>query len=101
MLHIILSASEMNRYHFIFDTALIHHRKFRLPCLGNTTEDARAVLYIQVCAVQFCVQRMVCLPVFGILTCTQMLMHVFAQMGCANTTRTPAIKVDAERKNPL
>ena len=41
---------------------------------------------------------MVGLPVFGIFTCTRMLMHVIAHRGCANTMRQSALEVNSGRK---
>ena len=44
---------------------------------------------------------MLWLPVFVILTCTQMLMRVTAHKSCANTRGESALKVHSGRKDPL
>ena len=41
---------------------------------------------------------MVWLPVFGVLTYAQMLMHAFADGGCTDSVRGPALEVDSERE---
>ena len=48
--------------------------------------------FLPVCAVFSCVQTMVWLPVFGGLTCTEMLMHGIAHRHCTNTVAESALK---------
>ena len=51
-------------------------------------------------AVFSCVQGIVRLPLFGVLTCTQMLMHAIAHRGCTDTVRESAPEVDSGSKIP-
>ena len=53
-----------------------------------------------VCAAFSCVQKIVWLPVFGILTCARMLMHTIAHVCCTDTVRQCALKADFGRKIP-
>ena len=53
------------------------------------TAAARAV-----CAVFSCVQKLVWLPVFGILTCARMLRQAIAHGGCTDSVRQSALKAD-------
>ena len=56
-------------------------------CKSRATHSYQRVPY-------FCVQKLVCCQCLGFLMCTQMLMHVTAHRGCADTVREPALKAD-------
>ena len=63
------------------------------------TTAARATLpLLSMCAVFSCVQTMVWLPVFGFLTCPQMLIHVIVHGGCTDTVRESALETDSGKK---
>ena len=67
--------------------------------LQQLQEQRYPLLPVVVHRVLFCVQTMVRLPVFGIFT--QMLMHVIAHGGCADTVIESALEVDSGRKVPM
>ena len=65
-------------------------REIWIPFLQQPQEQRYP--FQPVCAVFSCVQTMVWLPVFGGLTCTEMLMHGIAHRHCTNTVAESALK---------
>ena len=66
-----------------------------LPSLGKAWQlEEQCYPFLSVCAVFWCVQTMVWLPVFGILQ----LMHAIAHGGCTDNVRESALEADWEGK---
>ena len=60
----------------------------------SATHSYQCVFNISGCTI-------VWLPVFGVLTYAQMLMHAIADGGCTDSVRGPALEVDSERERVL
>ena len=86
---------------------VVHHcivlilGKFGWPHPGKAQQlQKQCYPFLSACGVFSCVQTMLWLPVFGFLTCAQMLMHATAHGGCRDTVGESALEDGSERKIP-
>ena len=89
---------------FLFLVLLCPFREIRvavLPDLRLQQPQEQRYPFLAVCVVFSFVQTMVWLPVFGILTSAQMLIHAIAHVGCADTGRESPLEVNTVGENPL
>ena len=77
-------------------------RKFGLSYLGKAQQlQEQCCPFLLVSAVFSCVQTMVCgCQGLGFLMCAQILIPAITHMGCTDTVRESALKVDSGRKIP-
>ena len=72
----------------------------RLSRARHNTTRAALPIPTSVCSISVCPNSAMAASVWGLLTCTQMLMHAIAHGGCTDTVRETALEVDSGRKVP-